>query len=75
MGLDERKLDLVKDGTVSVNEAAEFTGLSRSKLYELMEAGNLAYVNVRQETKKRGRRLIPRRALQELLQDSLVMPA
>ncbi len=56
----EREEELVADGLVRVAEAQEFSGLSRSKLYELMEAGDLAYVKI-----GRARR-IPRRALIEL---------
>ena len=52
---------LVQEGAVSVTDAVTFTGLHRSKLYTLMEAGELAYIKV-----GRARR-IPRRALIELL--------
>ncbi len=56
----EREEELVADGLVRIAEAERFSGLSRSKLYELMEAGELAYV-------KLGRaRRIPRRVLIEL---------
>jgi excisionase family DNA binding protein len=49
--------DLVSDGLESVAEAAEFLGISRAKLYLLMEAGELHYVKI-------GRtRRIPKRAL------------
>ena len=48
---------LVEDGLVTVPEAAGFLRLSRSKVYALMEQGELAFV-------KLGRsRRIPRRAL------------
>ncbi len=61
----EREEELVVDGLVRIAEAERFSGLSRSKLYELMEAGDLAYV-------KLGRaRRIPRRALIELAARSL----
>jgi excisionase family DNA binding protein len=45
-----------------VNEAAAVTGLSRSTLYVLMRKGALRSVRVA------GRRLIPRDALEALLQ-------
>jgi excisionase family DNA binding protein len=45
-----------------VNEAAAVTGLSRSTLYVLMRKGSLRSVRVA------GRRLIPRDALEALLQ-------
>lgn len=49
------------DGAVSVSEAAEFLGLSRRTIYELLTCGELP------STKLRGRRLIPRAALLDLL--------
>lgn len=51
--------DLVADGFVSVPGAAQFLGISRSKTYESMDAGELMYA-------KFGRaRRIPQRALRE----------
>jgi excisionase family DNA binding protein len=51
---------------VRVAEAARFLALSRSKLYQLMEAGALAYV-------KLGRsRRIPRSELTRLIQQNMV---
>lgn len=52
---------LVQEGVRTVQEATQFTRLSRSKLYAEMEAGRLAYVTVGR------RRLIPMRALTEML--------
>ncbi len=57
---------MVLDGLVSVPEAARFLGLSRSKVYSLMEAGELAYVKI-----GRARR-IPRRALIQLAASHVV---
>lgn len=51
--------DLVDDGFEDVAYAAGFLSLSRAKVYQLMEAGELAYA-------KFGRsRRIPKRALRE----------
>ena len=38
--------ELVQDGTMSIPEAGEFSGLSRSTLYSLMDDGSLAYCKV-----------------------------
>ncbi len=58
----EERRQLLADGACRVREACEFTGLSRAYLYQLMDSGRLPYVHV-------GRaRLIPRRALLELLE-------
>jgi excisionase family DNA binding protein len=54
-------LDLVNDGTMTIPQAEDFSNLKRSKLYQLMEAGELAYVKIGKA------RRIPRRALVELL--------
>jgi len=52
--------ELVADGLLTVRECAEFLHLSRSKIYELMDAGELCFA-------KLGRsRRIPRRAVIEL---------
>ncbi len=47
--------------SVSVEEAARLLGLGRSNLFKLMESGELRSVKVG------SRRLVPRRALEELL--------
>jgi excisionase family DNA binding protein len=52
--------EIVADGLLTVRECAEFLHLSRSKIYELMDAGELCFA-------KLGRsRRIPRRAVIEL---------
>ena len=57
--------ELLADGALGVNDAVEFSGLSRSELYEAMRNGALKFC-------KRGkRRLIPKRALVRLLADGL----
>jgi excisionase family DNA binding protein len=53
--------ELYEDGTVTVAEAEQFSGLGRTTLYALMESGELPH------TKIGTRRLIPRRALVNLL--------
>jgi len=59
-GTQQDRTDLVTDGLVTVQEAAEFLSISRSKLYELMDKGELIFVKI-----GRSRR-IPRRALIDL---------
>jgi excisionase family DNA binding protein len=57
---------VVADGLVTVGEAARFLGIGRSKLYSLMDAGELAFV-------KLGRaRRVPRAALVKLAEANLV---
>lgn len=58
--MDDEAVELVQEGLVTVAEAGQFTGLSRSSLYALMESGQLVYAKI-----GRARR-IPRRALIEL---------
>jgi excisionase family DNA binding protein len=60
---------MVEGGLRTVEEAREYTRLSRSALYALMERGELAY------TKIGRRRLIPHRALVELARRGLVVRA
>jgi len=57
---------LVDDGALTVPGASEFTGIPRSTLYELMTKGKLRTAKVGR------RRLIPRKALVELLKGGLV---
>jgi predicted DNA-binding transcriptional regulator AlpA len=49
------------DGTMKVAEAVKFSGISRSRLYELMNEGHLQW------SKVGGTRLIARRSLVELI--------
>jgi excisionase family DNA binding protein len=65
MGQAEAK-SAVADGVLSVNEAVEFSKLGRTELYKLMTAGKLAFL------KHGKRRLIPKRALVELLAGKVV---
>jgi excisionase family DNA binding protein len=56
-----RRLELAADGTMSVAEAAAFLGVSRGKVYLLLEAGELASVPIGTQ------RVIPKRAVVEYL--------
>jgi excisionase family DNA binding protein len=56
----------LEDGFVKVMEAAKYLSVSRSTIYELMGSGALPYAKI-----GRSRR-IPRRALIELAEKSLV---
>jgi excisionase family DNA binding protein len=58
--------ELVSDGLLSVKAAAGFLDISRSKLYELMDQGELAYVKIGKS------RRIPRQALINLAAGNLV---
>jgi excisionase family DNA binding protein len=61
--------DLLEEGAMGVPEAAEFTGLGRSDLYARMSRGELPFSKVGR------RRLIPRRALKDLLRKNLTPAA
>jgi excisionase family DNA binding protein len=64
--MGKRAEELVADGLASVPQAAQFLGISRSKLYELMDQGQLVYC-------KLGRnRRIPWAAIKALAAQSLV---
>lgn len=60
--------DLVRDGLDSLQEAADFLGMSQAMLYKLMRDGRLSYVKI-----GRARR-IPRNALIGLAAAGLVGP-
>jgi excisionase family DNA binding protein len=55
--MEEKNVDLVAEGLMTVNEAAEFLGLSRSRVYGLMESGELRFAKIGKS------RRIPRRAV------------
>ncbi len=57
--------DVLADGSMGVPEAAAFTGLSRSDLYDRMKRGELRFIKVGRRT------LIPRRSLVALLRRHL----
>jgi excisionase family DNA binding protein len=58
--------DLAQDGFVSVREAGKFLGLSRAKIYSLMDSGELRYAKFGKS------RRVPRRALAEYAQRCIV---
>jgi excisionase family DNA binding protein len=63
---EDRDAAVVDDGFATVPEAARFLGLSRAKIYQIMDGGQLTYA-------KFGRsRRIPRRALHEYARKCLV---
>jgi excisionase family DNA binding protein len=59
------------DSLATVAEAAKFLALSRSSLYELMDAGRLSYARI-PGTGSRCSRRIPWRRLREFVQRSMV---
>ena len=61
--------DLLEAGLRTVEEAQEYTRLSRSTIYNLMDRGELTYTRIGR------RRLIPQQALVELAQRGLVKSA
>lgn len=56
----------VREGCAKVSDVSQFTGLSRSKIYQLMDVGELAYLKI-----GRSRR-IPWDAVERLLADHIV---
>jgi len=65
---DNGDTTLLEDGLLTIRQASEFCGLSRSDLYERMGRGELAYCRIGK------RRLVPKRALIELARRGLVYP-
>jgi excisionase family DNA binding protein len=59
---------LVGDGTLDIVAACAFSGLGRTFLYQMMDAGKLRYAKVGK------RRLIPKAELVRLLAEGLVTP-
>jgi len=60
ISLSEEPEDIVSEGLMTVAAASEFLSIGRSKLYDLMDSGELRYV-------KLGRsRRIPRRSVHQL---------
>jgi excisionase family DNA binding protein len=63
---EEKQKELLNDGALTIDGAAEFAGVQRTFLYAKMGAGELPF------TKCGRRRLIPKRALVEMLSKGLV---
>jgi excisionase family DNA binding protein len=63
--MTDHGLLLVADGLLKIVQAETLSGLGRSKLYDLMDSGELPYVKI-----GRARR-IPRQALLELMAQHL----
>ncbi len=62
----EAGVDLLTDGALTVGGLVKEFGISRSRAYELMQAGQLPYATCGRK------RLIPRRAVARLLATTLV---
>jgi excisionase family DNA binding protein len=62
---EEQARDLMRDGALTIEAAVEFSGLGRTRLYELMTAGEIRYL------KAGARRLIPKVELQNYLAGQL----
>lgn len=58
--------DLLADGAMTITEAMEWSGIGKTRLYDMIKEGRLAYVQMG------GRKLIPRKGLRELLEKGLV---
>ncbi len=58
--------EIVEEGAMTVADATAFSGLGRTRLYNAMATGRLAFIQYGR------RRLIPRKALRELLAEELV---
>jgi len=58
--------ELLADGLMTIPEAVEFSGLSRSSLYVAMDRGEVPSV------RRMGRRLIPRRGMVKFLAAGLI---
>jgi excisionase family DNA binding protein len=63
--IDQRQ-PIADEGFADVAEAAEFLSMSRSTVYKLMDAGQLAYAKFGKS------RRIPRRALREFGERSMI---
>ena len=60
--------EVFADGALTVAAAVGFSGIGRTRLYELMDAGDLPFCRVG------ARRLLPRRALAEFLARHIAKP-
>lgn len=64
--MNEQRQQVVADGALTIKAAEEFSGVRRSLLYKRMSSGSLAYCKVGR------RRLVPRKALTQMLADGLI---
>jgi excisionase family DNA binding protein len=65
--MNQDREELIQDGLAKVDEASKFLRIGRSKLYQEMDAGRLAYAKI-----GRSRR-IPWRAVRQFAADSLML--
>lgn len=63
----DRRLELVREGCMTIQEAVLFSGVGRSFLYEAMKRGELPYVKIGSA------RRIPKRALEEWLAKNVAL--
>jgi excisionase family DNA binding protein len=63
----KKAFGVLSDGLMTLAEAHDFSRLSRSDLYARMSRGELAFVKLGR------RRLIPRRALMQLVTQAMVL--
>ena len=64
---DERSAqDVVDEGAMTVDEAVKWSSLGRTRLYKAMDEGRLPFIKLGK------RRLIPRKALRDLLARAVV---
>lgn len=61
MAQTDDSLTLAAEGAMTVIDAARHLGISRSRLYELMDDGEIRYVHIGR------RRLVPRASVQHYL--------
>ena len=65
--VESARIALVKDGFLNIRQAEDFSGLKKSKLYALMQSGELPYAKIGAARK------IPRKALLDFMAKNLVM--
>ena len=65
---DNEQTGAVGDGTMNLTEAVRFTGMSKPRLYKLMQSGELAFVQAGR------RRLVSRASLRAWLLARVVPP-
>lgn len=62
-------MDRLRDGLLTIEEACEFARISRSRLYELMQGGQLVFLKLGKS------RRVPKASLIDLLEHYLVVGA